>query len=122
MFLSVGARVFARWTDGRYYRGFVTNVTSTTVVIKYDHGATIRLHNIDRTAVILENHLPCYTDVYPGQRIIGYWPNRERYYAGVVTLKKDTVSAACYQKAVYHVAFDDGDKRIQDFHQIRVIP
>lgn len=89
--------------------------------IRYDDGDTITLHKVDRTAVILDR-LPCYADVTAGQRVIGYWPGRTWYYPGVVTFKGNTGSANCYQKAVYHVRFDDGDRRVQDFHQIRVIP
>ena len=117
----MGARVFARWTNGLYYRGFVKSANSTTVFIRYDDGDTITLHKVDRTAVILDK-LPCYSDIHPGQRIIGYWPRRTRYYPGVVTYKRDTGRTDCYQKAVYHVVFDDGDRRVQDFHQIRIIP
>jgi len=118
---KVGARVFARWTNGLYYRGFVTKATSTTVFIAYDDGDTITLLKNDRTAVILDK-LPCYCHVKPGQRVIGYWPGRTRYYPGVVESKESTGSSNCYQKAVYHVKFDDGDQRIEDFNQIRLIP
>ena len=117
----VGARVFARWTNGLYYRGFVTNATSTTVFISYDDGDTITLHKIDPTAVILD-HPACYSEVHAGQRVIGFWPGRTRYYPGVVTHKRISDSDNCHQKAVYHVLFDDGDKRLQDSLQIRLIP
>ena len=121
LILSVGARVFARWTNGLYYRGFVARASSSTVFIRYDDGDTITLYKKDRTAVILDK-LPCYSDIKLGQRVIGFWPRRTRYYPGVVTYKKPTGRAACYQKAVYYVVFDDGDRRMQDFNQIRVIP
>ena len=117
----MGARVFARWTNGLYYRGFVTNATSTTVFISYDDGDTITLHKIDPTAVILD-HPACYSEVHAGQRVIGFWPGRTRYYPGVVTHKRISDSDNCHQKAVYHVLFDDGDKRLQDSLQIRLIP
>jgi len=117
---NVGARVLARWTNGLYYRGFVTSTTCTTVFINYDDGDTITLQKNDPTAVILDK-LPCYSDVNPGQRVIGYWPGRTRYYPGVVEPKDDTGSSDCYQKAVYHVKFDDGDERVEDFNQIRLI-
>lgn len=121
LFISVGARVFARWTNGLYYRGFVTNSTSTTVFISYDDGDTITLHKIDPTAVILD-HPACYSEVHAGQRVIGFWPLRTRYYPGVVTHKSISNNDDCHQKAVYHVVFDDGDKRLQDSLQIRLIP
>lgn len=117
----MGARVFARWTNGLYYRGFVTSATSTTVFINYDDGDTITLRKIDPTAVILDKP-PCYSEVQTGQRIIGYWPRRTRYYPGVVTYKRNSGNTNCYQKAVYQVLFDDGDKRVQDSLQIRLIP
>ena len=112
--------MFARWTNGLYYRGFVTSATSTTVFIRYDDGDTITLPKDDCKAVILDQ-LPCYSDIHPGQRVIGYWPKRTRYYPGVVKTKTDTGSTDCFQKAVYDVLFDDGDRRVQDFHQIRII-
>ena len=121
LILSVGARVFARWTNGLYYRGFVARANSSTVFIRYDDGDTITLHKIDPTAVILDK-LPCYSHIKPGQRVIGFWPGRTRYYPGVVTYKRPTGLANCYQKAVYYVVFDDGDRRMQDFNQIRIIP
>ena len=116
----MGARVFARWTNGPYYRRFVTNATSTTVFISYDDGDTITLHKIDSTAVILD-HPACYSEVHAGQRVIGFWPGRTRYYPGVVTHKRISDNDNCYQKAVYHVVFDDGDQRLQDSLQIRPI-
>ncbi|XP_068699860.1 uncharacterized protein [Montipora capricornis] len=118
---EVGARVFARWTNGLYYRGFVTSSTSTTVFINYDDGDTITLPKIDSTAVILD-HPACYSEVQAGQRVIGFWPGRTRYYPGVVTRKMISDSNNCYQKAVYDVLFDDADKRLQDSLQIRLIP
>ncbi|XP_078359533.1 uncharacterized protein LOC144644005 [Oculina patagonica] len=118
---EVGARVFARWTNGLYYRGFVTSATSTTVFINYDDGDTITLRRIDPAAVILDKP-PCYSEVQAGQRIIGYWPRRTRYYPGVVTYKRNSGITNCYQKAVYYVLFDDGDKRVEDSLQIRLVP
>ena len=116
----MGARVFARWKNGLYYRGFVQSANSTAVFIRYDDGDSITLEKTDRAAVILDR-LSCYSEVNPGQRVIGYWPGRNRYYPGVVVDKKYTSSTECYQKAVYDVLFDDGDRRLQDFNQIRII-
>jgi len=122
---DVGARVFARRTDGLYYRGFVTRASSTTVFINYDDGDTITLQKKDAAAVILDK-LPCYRDVQPGQRVIGFLPGKTRYYPGDVVYKRNFCSSSCYQKAVYRVLFDDHDddtdQRVQDFHQIRLIP
>ncbi|KAL9984342.1 hypothetical protein ACROYT_G006626 [Oculina patagonica] len=117
---AVGTRVFALWTNGLYYRGFVTSATSTTIFINYDDGDTITLHKNDAAAVILDK-LPCCSDVQADQRVIGFWPGRVSYYPGDVTYKRNFCSTRCYQKAVYHVLFNDTDQRIQDFHQIRLI-
>ena len=84
LILSVGAGVFARWTNGLYYRGFVARANSSTVFTRYDDGDTIIPHKIDRTAVILDK-LPCYSNIKPGQHVIGFWPGRTRYYPGAVT-------------------------------------
>lgn len=116
-----GARVFARWTNGLYYRGFVTNVSCTSVFVKYDDGDAITLPKNDPEAVILDT-LVCYSSVSSGQRVIGFWPGRTRYYPGVVKSKVDTGSLECFQNQVYNVAFDDGDQRTEDFNQIRLLP
>ncbi|KAL9984332.1 hypothetical protein ACROYT_G006612 [Oculina patagonica] len=118
---EVGARVFANGTDGLYRRGFVTSATSTTVLINYDGGDTITLYKNDGAAVILDK-LPCYSDVRAGERVIGFWPGRTGFSPGDVVYKRNLCSISCYRKAAYQVMFDDGEVRIQDFHQIRLIP
>ena len=117
----MGARVFGRASDGRYRRGFVTSANSTAVFIKYDDGDTISLNKNDEEAVILDK-LPCYGDVQAGERVIGFWPGRTAYYSGDVAYKRNLCSTSCYRKAAYQMMFDDGEARIQDFHQIRLIP
>lgn len=122
---DVGARVFARRTNGLYYRGFVTSASSTTVFMNYDDGDTITLQKNDAAAVILDK-LPCYRDFQAGQRVIGFLPGKTRYYPGDVIYKRNFCTSSCYQKAAYRVLFDnpddDTDQRVQDFHQIRLIP
>ena len=113
--------MFARYTNGKYYRGFVESVTSNTVHIKYDDGSSINLEKNDPSAVILDK-LPCYTDVKPGQRVIAYWPGQTRYYPAKVKSKISRGSNACYQEEVYDVVFDDGDQRRENFNEIRLIP
>ena len=113
--------MFARYTDGKYYRGFVQHITSSTVIIRYDDGSSIESKISDPAAVILDK-LPCYTDVHSIQRVIAYWPGKSRYYPAQVKDKMSTGSNACYQKGVYDVMFDDGDRRTEDFNQIRLIP
>ena len=113
--------MFARYTNGKYYRGFVESVTSNTVHIKYDDGSSITLKKSDPSAVILDK-LPCYTVVEPGQRVIAYWPGQTRYYPAKVKSKISRGSNACYQEEVYDVVFDDGAKRRENFNEIRLIP
>lgn len=113
--------MFARKTNGLYYRGFVTSVNYTTVHVKYDDGDHITLPKTNHEAVI-PDRLPCYSQVNRGMRVIGYWPGKTRYYPGVVQSKEVTGSSECFQKQVYNVAFDDGDKRKEDFNQIRFVP
>ena len=113
--------MFARYTNGKYYRGFVESVTPSTVDIRYDDGSSITLPMRDPSAVILDK-LPCYTDVHPGQRVIAYWPGQSRYHPAKVKSIISRGSNACYQKDVYNVAFDDGDEIREDFNHIRLIP
>ena len=110
--------MFARKANGLYYRGIVTSVPFTTVHVKYDDGDTITLLKTNHKAVI-PDRLLCYCQVYRGMRVIEFWPGRTRYYPGVVQSKEVTGSPECFQKQLYNVAFDDGDK---DFNQIRYVP
>ena len=124
LILSVGARVFAKWTNGLYYRGFVAQVNSSTVSIRCDDGDTITFFKNDSTAVILDI-LPCYSHIkYElGRRVIAFWPGRTQYYPGVVIGIATTGRPYCYdQMTKYYVVFDDGDLRTLDFYQIRFIP
>ncbi|CAB3989668.1 Hypothetical predicted protein [Paramuricea clavata] len=106
---ALGSRVLARWTNKLYYRGFVTKVHSSSVFINYDDGDTITLSKSDASAVIADN-LPACDDVKLGQRVIGYWPGRKRYYSG-------TVSAL---SSKYFVKFDDGDERWNAAYEVRI--
>ena len=109
--ISVGARVFAHWTDRLYYRGFVNNSTNSTVSINYDNGDKITLSKKDKTAVVLDK-IPSDGKVTIGQRVIGYWPNRARFYPGYISKMCD-----CGKK--YYLMFDDGDERCQEIFEIR---
>ena len=75
----------------------------------------------DHEAMIADRLL-CYSQVSPGMRVIGFWPGQTRYYPGVVQSREATGSLECFQKQVYNVAFDDGDRRKEDFNQIRLVP
>ena len=81
----------------------------------------LSLQKSDPKAVVLDK-IPCYTDVRVGQRVAAYWPGRPMFYPGKIKYKKSTGSNACYQKGVYDVLFDDGDRRMEEFNQIRLIP
>ena len=108
--IAVGARVFARWTNGLYYRGFVRKVTRWTVSINYDDGDKITLSKKDKTAVVLDK-IPSKRRVKIGQRVIGYWPNRI-FYPGYI-------SKYCGNRKKYYLMFDDGDERCQEIFEIR---
>ena len=112
LLIIVGARVFARWTNGLFYRGFVSKATDSKVFINYDDGDTIWLNKTDKISVILDK-LPGPKSVIPGQRVIGYWPNRVRFYPGTVISRSSTT---------YFVRYDDGDERHNKIYDIRTIP
>ena len=82
--IVVGARVFARWTNGLYYRGFVSNANRSTISSNYDDGDKITLSKNDKTAVVL-GKIPLDGEVAMEQRVIGYWPNRVRFYPGRIS-------------------------------------
>ena len=112
--LEVGARVFARWTNGLFYRGFVSKSTLSTVSINYDDGDKITLPKNDNSAVILDK-IPHEDEVNAGQKVIGYWPGRVRYYPGYI-------SGPCDDGKKFYLKFDDGDERCEWIYEIRTIP
>ena len=109
--ILVGARVFARWTNGLYYRGYVNNADRTTISINYDDGDKITLSKNDKTAVALDK-IPLVDEVTIGQRVIGYWPNRVYFLPGYL-------SKLCNDGKKYYHVFDDGKERCQEIFQIR---
>ena len=109
--ITVGARVFARWTNGLFYRGFVTKATDSQVFINYDDGGTIWLNKNDKNSVILDK-LPQPKSVLPDQRVISYWPGRVRFYPGTVKSRDSTG---------YFVEYDDGGERNNKIYDIRTI-
>ena len=112
--IAVGARVFARWTNGLYYRGFVSKSVSLTVSINYDDGGKITLAKNDKAAVILDK-IPQDNKVKIGQKVIGYWPGRVRYYPG-------QISKFCDDGSKYFLKFNDGDERCEAVYEIRTVP
>ncbi|KAL9984722.1 hypothetical protein ACROYT_G007051 [Oculina patagonica] len=109
---QVGARVFARWSNGLYYRAFVVKATDSGVSILYDDGDTIDHNKSDAAAVILDK-LPLSNELQVGQRVIGFWPGRVRYYPATIS----SINAG-----KYHVKFDDGDERDEHLYEIRILP
>ncbi|XP_078361140.1 uncharacterized protein LOC144645435 [Oculina patagonica] len=116
---EVGARVFARWTNGLYYRAFVVSATDSSLSILYDDGDTITHQKSDSTAVILDV-LPSRIDVATQPRVIAFWPGRVRYYPGVIEYIINDFRSS--PNTLFHVQFDDGDKRDQEFYQMRILP
>ena len=108
--------MFARWTNGLYYRAFVVKATDSSVSILYDDGGTIDHSKSDIPAVVLDR-MPCGTELYVGQRVIGFWPGRVRYYPGTIS----SINAG-EDNGKYHVKFDDGDERDVHLYQIRILP
>ena len=109
--ITLGARVFARWTHGLFYRAFVTKATDSKVFINYDDGSTIWLNKNDQTSEILDS-LPQPESVLPGQRVIGYRPNSVKFYPGTVINRSSTA---------YFVPYDDGNERHNKIYDIRKI-
>ena len=114
--------MFARYTNGKYYRGFVESVTSNTVHIKYDDGSSITLKksgplggNTRQAAVLHCRRAWSACDSLlardkPDTTLLKSSPKISRG------------SNACYQEEVYDVVFDDGDQRRENFNEIRLIP
>ena len=114
--IVVGARVFARWSNGLYYKGFVSESNQWTVSINYDDGDKITLPkcDCDKSAVILDK-IPQDNLVKTGQNVIGYWPGRVRYYPG-------HISRSCNHGKKYFLKFNDGDERCQAIYELRTVP
>ena len=109
--IAVGARVFARWTNGFYYRGFVSDVTDLGVSINFDDGDKITLSKIDKTAVVLDK-IPLDGALTRGQRVIGYWPKYVEYFPG-------HIFRLCDNGQKYCLLFDHSGGRDQDMFEIR---
>ena len=112
---AIGARVFARWTNGLHYRGFITKASDRTVLVNYDSGDTITLDKSDRTAVILDV-LPQVSEILQNERVIGFYDHTPFYPGHVISI--DTVNEE------FEVEFDDpfDMKRPESLYEIRLIP
>ena len=110
--IVVGARVFARWWDGFYYRGFVSeSANHLRVLINFDDGVKINLSKIDKTAVVLDK-IPSDGEVVVGQRLIGYWPKLVAYFPG-------HIFRLCDSGKSYYLVFDHSGERFQEIFEIR---
>jgi hypothetical protein len=111
--IAVGARVFARWTNGLYYRSFVSKSSLSSVSVTYDDGAKITLPKNDKAAVILDK-IPEEDQVKIDLRVIAYWPNQVRYYPAYI-------SQFCEDGNKYLAKFDDGSELCEAIHEIRIV-
>ena len=105
--------MFARWTNGLYYKGFVSKSNLSSVSINYDDGDKIILPKNDKAAVILDK-VSEEEKVQIGQEVIGYWPGRVRYYPG-------HISHLCDGGSKYFLKFNDGDERCEAVYEIRTV-
>ena len=111
LLFSVGQRVYARWyKNGHYYKGYISRSGSLTYTVQYDDGDVSTFTKSDQCAITLDQHPK---KVKLGDRVIGYWPNRSKYYPGYV-------KAFCGYRR-YYVQFDDGDVRCNKLSEIRTI-
>jgi hypothetical protein len=110
---AVGARVFARWTNGSYYRGFVSQSNSSTVSIVFDNTDRITFSKNDKSAVILDK-IP--NNVKIGLNVIGYPGNNVKFFNPGRILK------SCQYGYEMIVTFADGNERCSLRNEIRIIP
>ncbi|CAB4027567.1 oxysterol-binding -related 11-like isoform X1 [Paramuricea clavata] len=76
---------------------------------------------INKIRMISEMHstqlvnIPQDNEVKIGQKVIGYWPGRVRYYPG-------QISKFCDDGSKYFLKFNDGDERCEAVYEIRIVP
>lgn len=125
MFISVGARVFARMTSGYYCRGFVTEVNTTTTTVKRDDGNSLTFLRNEKESLTLDT-LQCYNQSSRyGQKVIGAWAGRASVYRrGEVENWRWYRSGSfdCYHKAHYAVRFDGEGAGMLVFYHIHLTP
>lgn len=119
-YLPVGARVFARGNDNLYHRGFVKTTSYhgdiLYIEVQLDQSGSISHQASDQRAIVLDI-IPKYSHVHATQRVIGYYPGYSSYLPGTVVRR----NTGCI-KSAYHVRFDMGRQREQDFNDIRILP
>ena len=113
---AVGQKVYARWTNYKYYPGHVKNVGPDDVIsVLFDDGDTRSYYVTDNNGVILDVAPNSDSAVTLYTRVIAFWPGTLRYYSATVT-KIDEEGGR------YYVKYDDGDEGWVDLSQMRILP
>ena len=86
------------------------------IEVQLDQSGSISHQASDQRAIVLDT-IPKYSHVHATQRVIGYYPGYSSYLPGTVLRR----NAGCV-KSAYHVQFDMGQQRGQDFNDIRILP
>lgn len=102
--------MFARWTNGLYYKGIIDSETADSFHILYDDSDTINHTKTDSKAIVMDVAPPKWA-VSVGTEVIAWWPNRVIYYPGRVGI---------IEPDRYYIEYDDGDKGWARLDQIRV--
>ena len=112
---AVGQKVYARWTNYKYYPGHVKNVGPDDVIsVLFDDGDTRSYYVTDNNGVILDV-APNTDSVTLYTRVIAFWPGTLRYYSATVTNIDE-------EGGRYYVKYDDGDEGSVDLSQMRILP
>ena len=112
----VGQKVYARWTNYKYYPGHVKNVGPDDVIsVLFDDGDTRSYYVTDNNGVILDVAPNSDSAVTLYTRVIAFWPGTLRYYSATVTKIEE-------EGGRYYVEYDDGDEGWVDLSQMRILP
>lgn len=118
---TVGARVFAYWPNGYYYRGFVIRVRDSEVYVRYDDGDSRTFHKNDRQPHIVLDEIP-QKQYHVGDRVLAATPDRkDRYASGRITYVKNSDDPRPWAEHAYYVDVNGG-KYWRQFYQIRQMP
>ena len=113
---AVGQKVYARWTNYKYYPGHVKNVGPDDVIsVLFDDGDTRSYYVTDNNGVILDVAPNSDSAVTLYTRVIAFWPGTLRYYSATVTNIDE-------EGGRYYVEYDDGDEGSVDLSQMRILP
>ena len=114
--LSAGVRVFARWKNGKYYKGRIDRVTRYRIHVKFVDGGQIWIRKSRRRWIVV-NRISSVKSVFVGMRVIAYWPKAKpyKYYLGrVVRIKPG--------RTAFYIHYSDGDKGWAPISKIRILP